>query len=122
MGDRLPRDAVCVDGLTVRCPWCRQDAGRATVTLEALSDSHRDQALAYPTRGAGETPDEGMLTADCPECGKPFMIALQGRGVVRLLAVRTDADAALLWGTPGRVERVKALFAAAHGDQLEGAA
>lgn len=97
--DPLPRDFVGDATDIVKCPWCRLDAGRAAVTVEALIDAHGGDALKYPTRGAFEAADEGMLTADCPHCQRPFMIALKPNAGYRLLAVRTAADAALLGGS-----------------------
>lgn len=94
--ERLPRDFVGDATDIVKCPWCRLDAGQAPITVEALIDAHGGDALKYPTRGPFEAADEGMLTADCPHCKRPFMIALKPHGGYRQLAVRTEADATLL--------------------------
>jgi hypothetical protein len=103
--ERLPRDVI-VDGYkTLACPWCGQDVGAAQVSLEALQLAHQeDKGLAFASRDGFDVPLDGALCADCPHCARPVLVAFQwfyslGR-VVRLLAARTKADAALLFGAP----------------------
>lgn len=91
----LPRDTRTDGYEGPKCPWCKQNCGEATVTLEALDDAHKDDSLSYARR------EDGLaLRSECPGCGKPFLVALQfshwDRRFMRLLAVRTDTDLRLL--------------------------
>ena len=103
VGDRLPRDVVTDwnDG-AVRCPWCSWPVEQVTVSLESLLYTFHHDALEHAPREADGTAGPDALTADCPECRRPFLIALQHRGPtgrsMRLLACRTEKDARLLAG------------------------
>lgn len=91
----LPRDRVTLDGWMPSCPWCDGDMGTAQVSLEALFDAHHHRELIYAHRTDDGRAAPCALTVDCPTCRRPSMIALQEDGM-RLLAIRTDADAQLV--------------------------
>jgi hypothetical protein len=93
----LPRDSIVQGVAGPRCPWCSFDCGGAVVSLQAIWDAHEEGELRFAHREATGDAGEGTLTADCPECARPFMVALQFLGpepapAMRLLAVRTHAD------------------------------
>ena len=81
--------------MRARCPWCGASPGEATVSLEAILDAWEAHELDFASRQDDGTASTNALTADCPTCAKPFMVALQdnrqGR-FMRLLPVRTRAD------------------------------
>jgi hypothetical protein len=92
----LPGDVLLDLAGGACCPWCREDAGDATVRLEDLADAFLHRQLEHPDRDRDGLPDVDALVADCPNCAKPFIVALQfpekGGRRVRFVAVRTDAD------------------------------
>ncbi|HEY3694083.1 hypothetical protein [Phenylobacterium sp.] len=98
---RIPPDRVVHGHNPLLCPWCGQDMGAATLTLEALQLAHQEpRGLAFAHRDVDGVADDAALAADCPQCARPVLVALQwfhsaGR-VVRLLGARTPADAAWL--------------------------
>lgn len=102
----LPRATSTHDGSTPLCPWCRLDMSDAVLTVGALNSAWQDWETDWPSRSdAGEA--ESGLTAQCPHCSKPSLIALgtqveaEGgdRRYVRLVPVRTSADVAYLFGS-----------------------
>lgn len=99
MRDRtLPRDVAANDEADLVCPWCRADCCDASVTLESLFVAAQAGELEYAHRDDHQTADPRALVAACPSCARPFMITA-GRWKMRLLAVRTSADAELLFGS-----------------------
>lgn len=91
---RLPRDSVARNGGAPCCPWCGHGVDDAVVRLEDLAYAHALKVLEHAPREDDGRAGEDALTADCSHCRKPFAIALQSSGM-RLLAVRTEADARL---------------------------
>lgn len=104
MSDPLPRDTVTDwDGYAMRCPWCKDTAiGEAKVSLDDLLYTHHCGDLARAPRNSDQTASCDALSAECPSCGKPVIVAPQGRGsrghpTIRLLAVRTEIDARFMF-------------------------
>jgi len=99
----LPRDVVASwEEGGLNCPWCGFDVSEATVTLETLLLAHSSgRTLRWAPRDFDGTAEHDALGAACPACERPFIIALQHGPcwpVMRLLAVRTDADAEFMRG------------------------
>lgn len=97
MNSRLPRDTTGSLLLTPVCPWCQTSVDDATVCLSDLDHAWKAGALQYAPRASDGTADVDALSSQCGECQRPFIIALGKKGM-RLLAVRTAADVALLGG------------------------
>lgn len=97
---QLPPDTLFGD-TSSRCPWCAQSVETATVTLEALLNAHEHGVLTFAPRNEDGTADASALTTECPNCQRPFMVAMkswaEGR-FLRLIAVRTQADVQWLAG------------------------
>lgn len=103
----LPRATSTSDGTETSCPWCRSSMEDATVRVGALNAAWQDHQTDFPGRS-----DEGVaeceLVAECPACLRPSMLALGSRSenlgygqsherrYLRLVPVRTEADAAYL--------------------------
>ncbi len=101
MTDQLPRDRVTdAEAWNMKCPWCGADVEEATVSLQDLHHAYTSGELRHVRRTDDGEADERALVAGCPECARPFAIALQqphlGAPAMRLLAVRTKADLKLL--------------------------
>jgi hypothetical protein len=99
--ERLPPDQFDTwSGGCIRCPWCKEFASETKISLDDLLCAASHDQLSWPKREQNGLPDPCAITADCPHCARPFMISLrEGRAcetVLRLLAVRTQADATLM--------------------------
>lgn len=87
-----------------RCPWCGSiDVAEATITLDQLDQAWRHDAFSAEEIDARGRPTADSLIADCPDCGRPFLISCRqethfyGRRL-KLQPIRTEADARLLRG------------------------
>lgn len=103
---RLPRAVSSFGGVGLVCPWCREPIEDAVVRLGDLVEGWEAESPGWPARGGGgvaTTP----LVADCPVCASPSMVAIVGNSdalnevrFIKLVAVRTAADARLIGDEP----------------------
>ncbi len=94
---RIASEAIG-EGAMPCCPHCRcRNLHEATLTFGALVDAWDGLHERLDVDGDGYAWVRGGLTIDCPDCGHPSRIRIDGRRVA-LIAARTDADRRLLEG------------------------